>query len=260
VTGGGKVTGPGIDCGDGSTDCSEPHGAGTSVTLTATPDSGASFSGWGGSCSGTGTTCTISLTTSESVTASFNQGSTQKILAVSVAGSGQVTGTGIHCGAGARDCSRAYNDNGAVTLIATPRSGAVFLGWRGACTGMGRACNLVMDSPKGVSASFSRPGSRTRKTFATRSLGRPIVVRTSVGWAVTLRFFTSRSAAALARLSLNGRFVNAFTFNARAGNVLVGPFNVIRPGAYSFRLTLSDVRGAVSKINWTLCLSSTSCD
>ena len=260
VTGSGRVTGPGISCGNGNTDCSELYAANTTVALTAAPDSGATFAGWGGSCSGAGTTCTLTMNTSKAVTASFTQGSTQKILTVSVGGSGRVTGTGINCGAGARDCSNAYNNNGAVTLIATPRNGATFLGWGGACTGTGRVCNLVMDQPKAVSASFSAPGSRARNTFAVRSLGRPIIQRTSVGWAVTLRFRTSRSAAALLRLTRNGRFVNAFTFSPRAGNVLVGPFNVSRAGAYRFRLTLTDGRGATAALIWNLCLASSRCD
>lgn len=40
------------------------------VTLIATPGAGASFSGWGGACSGTGT-CTVTMDQARSVTASF---------------------------------------------------------------------------------------------------------------------------------------------------------------------------------------------
>jgi hypothetical protein len=258
VTANGKVTGPGIDCGMGAPDCSEPYRTGTSVTLTEVPNTGATFSGWGSSCSGTRTTCTLTMSTSRSVTASFSQAPPQKILTVSVGGSGRVTGTGINCGAGARDCSNAYNDAAAVTLIATPRNGAVFLGWGGACTGRGPVCNLVMDQPLAVSASFRRPsaGAGPSNAFALRSLGRPIVQRTSAGWAVLLRFHTSRSAGGLVRLSLNGRLVSAFTFNARAGNVLAGPFNLSRTGAYRFRLTLNDRRGRTAVLVWNLCLGS----
>jgi YD repeat-containing protein len=39
----GTVTGAGIHCGS---DCTERYTAGTSVTLTATPDAGFTFSGW----------------------------------------------------------------------------------------------------------------------------------------------------------------------------------------------------------------------
>jgi CSLREA domain-containing protein len=50
--------------------CSASYVAGTSVTLTATPASGNSFSGWSGACSGTGA-CTVSLTAATAVVATF---------------------------------------------------------------------------------------------------------------------------------------------------------------------------------------------
>jgi hypothetical protein len=45
--------------------------AGTVVTLTATPDPGSPWVGWGGACSGTATTCTLTMNTNYSVTANF---------------------------------------------------------------------------------------------------------------------------------------------------------------------------------------------
>jgi len=50
--------------------CSGSYTAGTVVTLTATPSSPSTFAGWGGACSGTAG-CSVTLTTSQSVTASF---------------------------------------------------------------------------------------------------------------------------------------------------------------------------------------------
>ncbi len=52
-TGAGTVTSDpaGISCG---TDCSESYPSTSSVTLTATPNSGSTFGGWSGACSGTG--------------------------------------------------------------------------------------------------------------------------------------------------------------------------------------------------------------
>ncbi len=258
VSGSGRVTGPGISCGLGNTDCSEVYAASTTVTLTETPASGASFAGWGTACTGASTTCTILMNASKSLTASFTQGSTQKILTVTLAGSGRVSGPAISCGTSVHDCSNAYNDGTIVTLIATPASGAVFLGWGGACSGTATTCTVLMNAPRAVSASFSRPGANTG-VFTVRSLGNPVVVRTSVGWSVSLRFFTNRSASALLRLSLSGRLVSAFTFSPRAGNVLVGPFNVARQGTYRFRLTLTDANGNVAELAWNSCLSVSGC-
>lgn len=257
VTGSGKVTGPGISCGQGATDCAEVYAANTTVTLAETPASGATFTGWGGACTGQSSACTVQMTASKSLTAQFTQGSTQKILTVTVQGSGRVSGPGISCGTSTHDCSNAFNDGLIVTIRATPASGSTFLGWGGACSGTQATCTVLMNAPRAISASFSRPGTSTGGAFNAGSLGNPTVVRTAVGWAVSLRFFTNRAASALLRLSLNGRLVNAFTFAPHAGNVSVGPFNVARPGNYRFRLTLSDSAGSVREIVWNTCLSST---
>jgi DNA-binding beta-propeller fold protein YncE len=68
--GSGRVTSnpAGIDC--GST-CAASFAAGTPVTLTASPGSDFTFSGWSGACSGT-STCSITMASNESVTATFN--------------------------------------------------------------------------------------------------------------------------------------------------------------------------------------------
>jgi hypothetical protein len=157
-----------------------------------------------------------------------------------------------------------------VTLTETPGTNATFAGWGEDCGGSSATCSLVMSTPKAVTASFNQastqksdspeevPGhpqqtaSRSRATFAAHSLGRPLVVRTSAGWAVTLRFFTSRLATGLVRLSLNRRPVGRFTFSAPRGGVLIGPFDIARPGGYHFGLTLSDRRGAIARLTWNL--------
>jgi hypothetical protein len=69
-TGAGTVTSSpsGISC--GST-CSENFSSGTVVNLTATPDSGSTFAGWSGACSGTGA-CSVTMDAAKSVSATFN--------------------------------------------------------------------------------------------------------------------------------------------------------------------------------------------
>ena len=68
-SGSGTVTGSGISCG---TDCSENFDQGTSVNLTAIPDSGWTFSGWSGDC-GTNASNTLScnMNSNKNVTATF---------------------------------------------------------------------------------------------------------------------------------------------------------------------------------------------
>jgi phospholipase C len=50
--------------------CTAAFSTGTAVTLTATPDAGSTFTGWGGACSGT-TTCAVTPITLSIVTATF---------------------------------------------------------------------------------------------------------------------------------------------------------------------------------------------
>jgi hypothetical protein len=62
----------GLACGSTCSSSQASVAPGTVVTLNATPDSGSSFGGWGGSCSGTGTcSFTVSASGSNSVQANF---------------------------------------------------------------------------------------------------------------------------------------------------------------------------------------------
>jgi hypothetical protein len=69
-SGNGSVTSDpsGIDC--GST-CSHDFGPGTQVTLTAAAAAGSAFTGWSGDCSGTSTTCQVTMSAARSATATF---------------------------------------------------------------------------------------------------------------------------------------------------------------------------------------------
>ncbi|MCB8948872.1 MAG: CSLREA domain-containing protein [Ardenticatenaceae bacterium] len=70
-TGAGHVTSSpaGIDCG---TNCTFTFAADTAVTLTASPENGSFFAGWGGVCSGQGS-CVVSLDQLQNVTATFDE-------------------------------------------------------------------------------------------------------------------------------------------------------------------------------------------
>lgn len=70
--GAGSVTSSdgGINCG---ADCSEGYASNAQVTLTATAETGSTFAFWSGDCSGSRTTCTVTMDASKSVTAKFNR-------------------------------------------------------------------------------------------------------------------------------------------------------------------------------------------
>ncbi len=60
-----------IACGTGCTSASGDFLDASQVVLTAAPVAGATFNGWGGACSGTATSCTVTMSGAQSVTASF---------------------------------------------------------------------------------------------------------------------------------------------------------------------------------------------
>ena len=149
--------------GDGNVDCpptcSFSYTNGTSVTLTATADPGSEFAGWsGGGCSGTGTSCTVTMDQARTVSAMFTNTSgapTQRLLTVARQGGGQgmVTSSpaGIDCGTA---CSATFDHGTVVTLTPTSGSGSTFIGWEGeGCPNLG-ACTLTMDQARNVTATF----------------------------------------------------------------------------------------------------------
>jgi uncharacterized repeat protein (TIGR02543 family) len=156
VTGNGNLSsGTGaINCGNGGNACSASFVLNSTVTLTASPATGATFLGWSGACGGTGTTCIVLMSASKSVSATFTGGPTL-LLSVSVTGSGTVIGSGITCGNGATACSANMAANSSVLLTATPAAGATFTGWGGACSGAATTCTVSMTSAKSVSATFT---------------------------------------------------------------------------------------------------------
>ncbi len=153
--GSGRVTSDpaGIDCGN---DCSENYPVNTLVRLTATPISGSIFTGWSGACSGVGV-CEVSMTQSRSVMATF----AVKTYALTVRKAGNGSGTvssspsGINCGS---DCSESYSSGKVVKLTAKAKSGSVFTGWSGACSGTSSACTVTMNQARTVTAAFTKKG------------------------------------------------------------------------------------------------------
>jgi hypothetical protein len=144
----------GIDC--GST-CSAQFDRDGEVTLTEAPAAGSTFAGWaGGGCSGTQTTCQVTMSADESVTATFDP--IPQTLTVSFAGSGfgsiSSAPTGITCGSA---CSAQFNQTSKVTLSETAAVGSMFVGWAGGgCSGTQTTCQLTMTAAENVTASFDR--------------------------------------------------------------------------------------------------------
>ncbi|MFZ8785104.1 InlB B-repeat-containing protein [Thermocrinis sp.] len=87
----------GINCGSVGSMCSVDFANGTTVMLTATPNTGHVFAGWGGDCAdcGTNTTCTITMNANKTCTANF----------IASGGGSGGTGGGTGGGGGRGGCS-----------------------------------------------------------------------------------------------------------------------------------------------------------
>ena len=111
-----------IDCGPDSIACERGFAAGSTVTLTATPEPGSVFAGWSGACSGTGP-CQVNMDQARSVSADFQLG-ISLIVITTGDGSGTVTSSpaGIDCGT---TCSEIFLENSVVSLTAVPEQGSV---------------------------------------------------------------------------------------------------------------------------------------
>lgn len=156
VTRAGNATGSvtaasgGLSCGDV---CSATYTGGSTVSLTATPGPNARFAGWGGACSGTGS-CVVGMVAARHVTATFT--ATRHTLSIKRAGTGAGTITGkpasVSCSG---SCSTLQAVGSTITLTAKAASGSKFIGWSGACKGLG-TCTVKMSANIAVGAAFEK--------------------------------------------------------------------------------------------------------
>jgi hypothetical protein len=150
--GSGTVTGGKINCGNV---CTTQVVAGTPLTLTANTPGSAVFGGWTGDCASADPTCSLVVTRSMNVTATFTPVFT---LSIGRGGNGSITGTpdgafgtSINCGS---SCSAKFPTGTTVTLTATPLAGHTFVNWTGSCSGNVSTCSLTIAKDTTAQANF----------------------------------------------------------------------------------------------------------
>ena len=123
-----------------------PYHYGDEVTLTATADSGYSFTGWTGDASGTTTQTTITLDGDKTVGATFALNGVT--LSITQSTGGMITA----------DPAGPYHYGDEVTLTATADSGYSFTGWTGDASGTTTPTTITLDGDKTVGATFALNG------------------------------------------------------------------------------------------------------
>ncbi len=118
------------------------YAAGTTVTLTATPAVGYSFTGWSGATTSTQNPLDVVMDSTKTLTATF---AANEYALVVEAVNGSVTKSPDQA---------AYAHGTTVTLMATPAAGYQFAGWSGATTSTLNPLDVVMDSTKTLTANF----------------------------------------------------------------------------------------------------------
>jgi uncharacterized repeat protein (TIGR02543 family) len=140
-----------INAGTGGSVSSSPSGSsvqsGTTVTLTATAQSGYTFSGWSGAASGTSTSTTIVVTGNTTVTANFTHVLPKYTLSVSSSSGGTWT---------VSPSGSSFDSGTVVTLTASATTGYTFQNWSGSATGTTPTIQVVLNSNKSVTATFQQ--------------------------------------------------------------------------------------------------------
>jgi hypothetical protein len=146
---------PAIDCGH---DCTASVRAGTTLTLTATPNANAAFIDWQGDCAAETTpVCTLTIDGPKSVTANIVDQSVElEPVTVVIVGDGQGTVStpdgAISCPG---TCGTTYEAEIQEEIDAVPGPGSVFAGWSGTgCSGTNSICVTDFDAPSVVIARF----------------------------------------------------------------------------------------------------------
>ncbi|KHD06181.1 hypothetical protein PN36_19730 [Candidatus Thiomargarita nelsonii] len=140
-------------------DCNEIYAPGTKVILTATPNAGTTFSGWGGPCSGTGT-CTVTMSQNLTVMAIFATDEKKLTVVKDGDGKGLVKDNyEMKCQPDETSCEESYPAGSPVILTAKPTKGSHFIKWFDAfhCNGNDEeepVCEVKMNNDLEMTATF----------------------------------------------------------------------------------------------------------
>ncbi len=204
-SGTGTVTATNIDCG---LDCTEAYDKGTSVVLTAAPDTGAIFKGWiyAGILVSKNSIYTVKMGTNKTIKAKFLKTYNVTITNSNIGDGtgGSVTASGISCGS---DCDGTYVAGKTITFKATPGSDSKFSGWSGDVIKTKNKIYVTVTGDMNITA-----------TFDTKAAGLQIAEKVSV---VDTSSSPGGQAMKLGDFSMATTFPDDSDFNKDQTNVYV---------------------------------------
>jgi hypothetical protein len=132
---------------------------GDQVTLTATPGK-STFLQWSGACSGSSSTCKVTMDEAKTVGAEFS-GSPAGNIPLTLKKAAGSTGTGkvvsypggVTCAAGCTAAKAVFKPGAKVVLKQTASKGSAFVEWGGSCAGAG-VCEVTLSEALEVTAEF----------------------------------------------------------------------------------------------------------
>lgn len=139
---------------------------GTSVVLTATPNSGYAFTSWSGDATGTTNPLTVTMNTNKNITANFQ-----------LIGSGFTLNVVANNGSVSKNPDLlTYVSGASVILTATPNSGYTFTSWSGDATGSVSPLTVIMNANKNITANFTLSGTASGPALIDLGCAAPFAV------------------------------------------------------------------------------------
>ncbi|HSO88074.1 MAG TPA: Ig-like domain-containing protein, partial [Draconibacterium sp.] len=122
------------------------YNSGDVVVLTATPETGFTFTGWTGDATGSQNPLSVTMNANKNITANFTENLPNTFTLNVTAFNGSVL----------KDPNlNAYNNGDIVLLTATPNSGYTFTGWSGDANGSQNPLSVTMNDNKNITANFT---------------------------------------------------------------------------------------------------------
>ena len=219
---------------------------GSTVQLTATANSGYTFTSWSGDATGSTNPLTVSMISNKNITANFTANATYSLNVTSV--NGIVT---------KNPDLTTYASGASVLLTATANSGYTFTGWSGDATGSVSPVTVVMNANKNVTANFivtpaQGPGAINLGGAAIYTVLSKTGISTTVGSAITGNIGVSPNAATGITgfgliMDASGVFSKSSPSSLVSGNVYAADYAVPTPANIS--TAVSDMETAFTTAN-----------